>query len=236
MNRSIINNQSKDMWNSLSKAVFLFKTKSLSPRLEDLNQKTTAVLEVDSLATLNFEKRQALIAHAIVHSDFYKKKYGDLQVSKEGLKTAEDFLKLPPLTRAELRENFETIKADNVALANVQKVSTSGSTGRPVSVLHDKRYPETPIRWRILQWWGIEPWENQAFIYRFKKPFLERLGNTIMWWPTKRIFLAAANPTKKQLHTFVKDFNRIKPTLVQGYVDVVFEFALFLLDNDIKIH
>ncbi len=224
------------MWTSLSKAVFSFKIKLLSPRLEALRKKTEDGLITDDLATLNFKKRQALLQHALGHSDFYKKKYAGLQVSIDGLKTAEDFLKLPSLTRTELRENFENIKADNLTPSNWQKVSTSGSTGRPISVLHDRRHPETPIRWRILRWWGVEPWENQAFIYRFKKPFLERIGNAIMWWPTKRIFLAAANPTIKQLKNFVSDFNKYKPTLVQGYVDVVFEFALYLLDNNIKIH
>uniref|UniRef100_UPI003592F96E phenylacetate--CoA ligase family protein n=1 Tax=Pricia sp. TaxID=2268138 RepID=UPI003592F96E len=130
----------------------------------------------------------------------------------------------------------DSIKADNVSASHYRKATTSGSTGFPVTTLQDRRHPETPIRWRILQWWGVKPWENQAFVYRYKRRFSERFRNKILWWPTRRIFLAAANPNAKQLNRFVRDFNRVKPTLLQGYVDVVFEFALFLLDNDLKIH
>jgi len=224
------------MGSSLSKAIFSFKTNILNSKLERLHKKAIATLKEDNLVHLNFKKRQELITHALLHSTFYKNKYAGTQVSKEGLKTPEEFIELPPLTREELCDNFHDIKSDNVSKIQSKKVTTSGSTGIPVSVLHDRRLPETPIRWRILSWWGIEPWENQAFIYRFERPFLERLGNAIMWWPTKRIFLAAANPTQKQLNKFVSDFNKIKPTLLQGYVDVVFEFALYLLDNNIKIY
>lgn len=221
------------MENSLAKAVFLFKTKILNPKLERLHQSRRSDLEAEDLALLNLNRRRDLVKHAVKNSPFYQKKYNKLA---NGIETNEDFLKLPPLSRDELRDSFEEIKAISINRFNGEKVSTSGSTGKPVSVVHDKRQPETPIRWRILNWWGVKPWENQAFIYRYQRPFSERLGNALLWWPTKRIFLAAANPTKEQLHTFITDFNTIKPTLLQGYVDVVFEFALYLLDNQLKIH
>lgn len=220
---------------SFAQFVFSFKTKVLYRRLEDLNKLTKSNLKANSLSDLNFSKRKTLLQHAVRRSDFYKKKYANLPIELASLRP-EDFKKIPPLTREELRNNFETIKTNDISAANHEKVSTSGSTSAPVSVLHDSRHPETPIRWRILSWWGVEPWENQAFVYRFKRPLFKRLKNSLMWWPTKRIFLAAANLAPKKLNKFVLDFNRIKPTLLQGYVDVVFEFALYLLDNNIKIH
>lgn len=224
------------MGNNLSKKVFEFKTKVLNSRLDKLDRKSEGELGVISISKLNLKKRRALVQHAVDHSPFYREKYAGLGLSKDVPISSVDFLKIPPLTREEIKANFKSIKATNVAYSDCQKVSTSGSTGTPVSLLHDQRYPETPIRWRILKWWGVEPWDNQAFIYRYKRPFWKRLGNTALWWPTKRVFLAMANPSDRQLKKFVSDFNRIKPALLQGYVDVVFEFALYLLDNGIKIH
>ncbi len=224
------------MRNSFAKAVFSFKTKILNPKLNRLFQQTQKDALYADLEELNFKRRQTLVEHAVTHSDFYKKKYKDLGLDTARIKTPADFSKLPPLTREELRKNFKQIKSAKASWYKCRKASTSGSTGKPISVLHDRRQSEAPIRWRILKWWGVEPWENQAFIYRFKKPFLARLANTLLWWPTQRIFLAAANPSPKELAKFAKDFNRIQPTLVQGYVDVVFEFALYLLDQEIEIH
>ncbi|MDO6810418.1 hypothetical protein Q4603_17480 [Zobellia galactanivorans] len=224
------------MKNSFLKAVFSFKTKIVDPKLEGLRRSTAANLQVEDLTQLNLRKRQDLLKHALTHSPFYQKKYKGLDFLKKGIIRNEDFTKLPPLTRCELRENFGSIQADNISKAHFRKASTSGSTGFPISVLHDRRHPETPIRWRILNWWDVQPWENQAFIYRYQRPLLKRLKNNLLWWPTQRIFLAAADLNEKKLNKFVRDFNRIKPTLLQGYVDVVFEFALYLLDNNIKIH
>jgi phenylacetate-CoA ligase len=223
------------MRNSFSKIIFSLKTKILNSSLEDLHQKSIAELNSDDISLLNFKKRQTLFNHAKEHSIFYKKKYSNLDFFETGIKAPNDFLKIPPLTREELRSNFDNIKVDNVKSNNCEKVSTSGSTGPPVSVLHDKRHPETPIRWRILQWWDIEPWENQAYIFRFKKTFWERFKNHLLWWPTQRIFLAAANPSTSDLKKFVRQLNSTKPSFVQGFVDVVYEFALYLLDNDITI-
>ena len=223
------------MGNSFSKAIYTFKTKILNPKLSVLHKKAEATLQEDDLEGYNFGRRDDLFKYARMHSKFYKEKYADLELH-QGLETQEDFLEIPPLTRAELRENFEDIQVNHVKRIKTRKAKTSGSTGPPITVLHDSRNPETPIRWRILKWWGVEPWENQAFIYRFKKPLLTQLWNDLMWWPTRRVFLAAANLNDKKLHKFINRFNRIKPTLLQGYVDVVFEFALYLLDNNIKIH
>ena len=224
------------MGKSFSKAVFSFKTKILYPALNGIHKETQAALQINCLDALNFKKRQALVRFAYENSRFYNQKYAGLQLSKEGLQTSREFLRLPPLTRAELRENFEGIKADNVPMSICRKARTSGSTDAPITVLHDRRHPETPIRWRILSWWGVQPWENQAFIYRYNRPLLRRIQNHILWWPTRRIFLAAANLDTRKLNKFIGDFNRIKPTFLQGYVDVVFEFALYLLDHNIKIH
>lgn len=225
-----------NMGKSFSKAVFSFKTKVLKPNINKLYQQAEAALEVADISELNFKKRQQLLDHACRHSPFYKEKYAGLAVAEKGIKSEEDFFEIPPLTRTELQANFNTIKATNVRWSHYRKASTSGSTGLPISVLHDHRYPPTLIRWRIQSWWGVQPWENQAFVYRFERSFSERLKNKTLLWPTKRIFLAAADLNSAKINKFVRDFNRLKPTLLQGFVDIMFEFALYLLDNNIKIH
>ena len=219
-----------------SKFIFSIKTRILQSKLTKLYVQSEKDVTVDSISHLNFRKRQELFTFATTHCPFYQEKFKGIPALESGIQSEEDFLAIPPLTRDELRAHFNGIKAKKVSSLYYRKASTSGSTGPPVSVIHDKRNPETPIRWRILKWWGVKPWENQAFIYRFKKPFWTRVLNHLMWWPTKRVFLAAAQLTPEKLNSFITEYNRIEPSLLQGYVDVVFEFALYLLDNDIKIH
>ncbi|MFC4097738.1 phenylacetate--CoA ligase family protein [Euzebyella saccharophila] len=194
-------------------------------------------LSSGQIELLNFKKRKHIVNHAFKNTEFYQTKYNSFQKELEML-NEEDFQKLPPVTRDDLATNFEKfISGGRTPSKKVsRKVSSSGSTGRPISVLHDTRFPYTVLQWRILSWWGVQPYDNQAFIYRYKRSFLKRLGNNLLWWPTQRIFLTGAEMNLNNVKHFVKQVNDLKPTLLQGYVDVVYEFALFLLDNDLKIH
>lgn len=220
----------------LLKFIFDLKYEYLKPILKNIDLENERALNSNSLKELNFKKRKALIKHAIEHTIFYKKKYATLDLSIKPLETEKDFSQLPVLTRSDLNNHFSDIIADNVSRSNCAKVTTSGSTGTTISVIHDKRYPLAPIQWRVLKWWGIKPYENAAFIYRFKRSKSLSFWNKLLWWPTKHIFLAGSEMDPPHIEEFVAKFNRLKPTLLQGYVDVVYEFALYLKDKNIKIY
>lgn len=220
---------------NFKKIIYSIKTKLLKPSLYNSFLKTEKELLSESIDDLNFKKRQTLVKHAFKNSAFYGKKYAKV-LDEVDLISAEDFLKLPPLTREELAKNFNSIKVKGLKPWQIRKVTSSGSTGQPVSVLHDLRFPISSLQWRILSWWGVKPYENQAFIYRYKRSLLKRIGNTIMWWPTRRIFLPGAEMNLAHVKRFVLKINRLQPALLQGYVDVMYEFALFLLDHNLKIH
>lgn len=215
--------------------IYSIKTKLIKPSLYNSFLENERELLNGNINDLNFKKRQALVNHAVKNSTFYGNKYAEVLDDVDFI-SPEVFLKLPPLTRDELAKNFKTIKVNGVQKWHTRKVTSSGSTGLAVSVLHDLRFPTTSLQWRILNWWGIKPYENQAFIYRYKRSLLKRIGNTILWWPTKRIFLPGAEMNLVQVKKFVFKINKLKPALLQGYVDVVYEFALFLLDYNLKIH
>lgn len=221
-------------WN-FKRLIFELKTKILKPKIYGNFQKAKKDLYSNKINELNFKRRKQIVSYAYANSIFYKEKYkdfdGQLNLTKE-----DDFLKLPPVTRDDLANNFEKFITKNPRSKKHKKVTSSGSTGRPVSVLQDPDFPYTTLQWRILDWWGIEPYENQAFIYRYERPKLQSWANAVLWWPTQRTFLAGAKMDLENARTFANKINKIKPALLQGYVDVVYEFALFVLDNGLKIH
>ncbi|MBU3028341.1 phenylacetate--CoA ligase family protein [Zobellia galactanivorans] len=220
---------------NFKKFLFDLKTKILKPKIHKSHIKAEKELQAGDIGTLNFNRRKHMVKHAFENTAFYQAKYKDyhnlLDIHSEA-----DFQNLPPVTREDLALHFEQFIAGNPSSKHYRKVSSSGSTGRPISVLHDTRFPYTVLQWRILGWWNVKPYENQAFIFRYKRPFFKRLVNNLIWWPTRRIFLTGAEMNLDNVKRFVDQINSIKPALLQGYVDVVYEFALFLLDNDLKIH
>ena len=226
MNKNIIEN------------IFIFKNSLFRPKAISIYKRLLKndTLTYEELLAQNWEKRKQIVKHALDHTKFYKKRYSSIGSAKNTIETEKDFNKLPVLTRSDLNNHFSDIIADNVAKPNYVKATTSGSTGATISVLHDKRYPFAPMQWRVLRWWNIKPYENQAFIYRFPRTLSQKLINRILWWPTKRIFLARSEMDASHINKFIAKFNQIKPTLLQGYVDVVYEFALYLRDNRIEMH
>ena len=221
------------------KLVFDFKTKLLNRKIYQRhldNEHLLAPKNAQGLYEYNFNKRKELVEHAIKHSTYYKEKYGTLAIDPLKLNFEKDFEELPILTREELRANFEHIISDNVSKKDYYRISTSGSSGPAITVLHDKRVPSAPTQWRLLHWWGITPYEDKAFIYRYPRTILKKVFSTILWWPTKRIFLAGTEMDEDHMYKFVQAINKTKPTLIQGYTDVVYEFALFIVDNKLQIH
>jgi phenylacetate-CoA ligase len=184
---------------------------------------------------LNFEKRRAIVAHAYETTTFYKKKYDQNGIVPENIKTEDDFNKLPIVTREEIKNNFPDFISKKAHKTDYYKATTGGSTGVPLTVLHDKRYSLAPIQWRVMDWWGIKPYDNAAFIYRLRRTGFSKIVNSLLWWPTKRIVLDASEMDEARIMSFIKAFNKVKPTLLQGYVGAVYEFALFIKDHHIKI-
>lgn len=224
------------MRGALQKFLFEFKIKYLRPKLHKTYLDNEKRQYSADLEQLNLDKRRKLVRHAIEHTALYKKKYASVGLDLANGITDNDFSLLPTVNRRDINNNQREFIADNVSKRDYYKVTTSGSSGAAISVLHDNRFPVAPIQWRVLEWWGIKPYENQAYIYRFPRKLGQKIINNIMWWPTKRIFLAGSEMNAHKIKKYVHSFNKLKPTLLQGYVDVVYEFALYLRDNNIAIH
>ena len=183
----------------------------------------------------NLAERFRLVKHAYAQSQFYREFYDSRGVDLSALVSESDFRHLPVVTRTDLQNSFEKIKIAGAPKRGYRKLSTSGTSGHPITVLQDKSSPLMAMQLRLLNWWGIEPSANKAFVYRYPRPFFKRVLNTLMWWPTQRIFLAGTRMDRPDLSKFIRQFRTVKPDLIQGYVDVVHELALFLLDNEIKL-
>ncbi len=207
---------------------FQLKTRWLRPGIYKAHQAALERMRQPDLPAYNFQKRRELVAHAREHSPFYWERYAGLQVpgSEAG------FQKLPVITREDLRGHFERVRAGDVAGPKVKKLTTSGTTGPPLSVLQDQRVPLTPLQWRLMGWWGVQPWEDQAFVHRTPQPRLRYWLNHLLWWPTRRVFLQSPEPTPTEMDQFIAKCRKVRPVLLQGYVDLIYKLAVYILENE----
>jgi len=191
----------------------------------------------DCINNINFEKRKAIVTHAYNTVPFYKKYYDNQNFNPTKLKNKSDWELVPVITKDQLKKNFKSLISRPIKKKNLHLSSTGGSTGFPIKVFHDKRFSSELLGWRMLNWWDGLPSDDIAFIYRERRETLvKRVINNIIWFPTKRLFLDASSMSIKDMQLFIREFNSIRPLILQGYVGAVEQVALYILKNNILCH
>lgn len=190
-------------------------------------------LTVDELDKVTLEKLKKIFLHTQANVAYYKRAFQNIDAND--IKSLKDWEKLPVLRKQDIRDNVDNLIADDISMKRLSKVTTGGSTGVPLTVYHDKNFSLEVIGWRVLKWWNRDPSDDIAFIYRKMRTGWRAKINSLMWYPTKRLFLDASLMTAESMHTFYKEIARIKPPILQGYVGGVFEFAKFCQKNNLEL-
>lgn len=199
-------------------------------RLMANERKSTAEIEAEQEAA-----RQRIVRTALEVSPFYRAHYAKAGFKVEEIGTEGWFERLPIVTKQDLREHFEEFV--NPKARQFLKVSTTGgSTGTPTKTGYDGRIPEETYSWRLQSRFGVHPWDDHAYVWRDRRPSrLARFKNALMWWPTKHLKLDASFMSEESIAVFLKKFNRLKPTMLQGYVGAVSQVAQYVLDHDLGV-
>lgn len=95
-------------------------------------------LSVEGLKALQLERLQKTVRHCM-NSPFYQKKFQELGIKPEDIKTLDDVQKLPFTSKEDLRENYPFGLACVPLKDCVRLHSSSGTTGNPTVVLHTQK-------------------------------------------------------------------------------------------------
>lgn len=193
-------------------------------------------LSLDELLHAQELARQSLVKYAIEHTTFYKRLYDSVGFGGADIGKNDWFDKLPVVTKQHLREHFDEF----IDAANRQYLKTSttgGSTGVPTKTGYDGRVPEEVYSWRLQSWFGVNPWDDHAYVWRdTRSGRIAKLKNALLWWPTRHLKMDATFITEKTMSDFIGKFNRLKPTMLQGYVGAITQLAQFVVDKGLQVH
>ena len=208
---------------------------SVMARFHELEK--NQILSEDELSVINWNKRKKLIQHAFDHVPYYTSAFKSAGLYPQDIKTEKDWSDIPILTKENIRDNLDKLIATNVSKRNLKPITTGGSTGQPLRLFHDNRFPLEVIGWRMLNWWGVNPYDNAAYCWRIiRNTLITKALNRLLWWPTKRIFFDASMMSEASAKTFLSSFNSLKPSFFQGYTGSIDYLAQFILKNNIIIH
>lgn len=193
-------------------------------------------MDADCLYEQSIRNRDKLVKFAFDNISYYQKKYTACGFEIGDQACENYFEKLPILTKTELRNSFDEIVNENLReFAGTS--TTGGSTGVPTKVRYDRRIALEPYRWRMQSWWGIGPGDHGAYVWRMRRTDgLKNFINEALWWPTRKLCLDASLMDAAKITGFVRKFNAVRPSLLQGYVGAVYELALHIRAHSLKIH
>ena len=217
----------------IKKWLFYKKRFLLDPRIKPfaLYLKQNQLLSKDELNSRNWFQRKQLVNFVYNNIPFYKKKYSEIGFHPSDLKTESDYSKLPVLEKEEIRKYTFQLINPQYKIKNLEESTTGGTTGIPLKTYIDPRYPLNIISWRTLSWWGVEPYDNSAYLYRAVPGGLKRILQKTVLYPTRRTFIAASEMTESKMTAFYQELVSIRPTLIVGYVGAIHIFAEFLQDK-----
>lgn len=182
----------------------------------------------DEIAAINWRRRMDLLASA-TRTKFYRKRFADIGLEIGDVKDEKDWERIPGLTRHDVQEHLEEMVRDDVDRRKLGVTTTGGSTGQPLKLYRPTGLPFDAFAARMLGWWNVEMWENSCYIFRHGYKGWRKMVNDLMWWPTKREFLNAANMDDEKCAEFYGRICRMEPKLLVGYVGAVSNFAEYLI-------
>ena len=182
---------------------------------------------------------QSLLDFATVHVPYYT------NLENSGIQGNVQVENFPVLTKPLIRENFQTLKADNSASRNCFLNTSGGSTGQPIEIVQDREFEE---------------WREATELFYYRQFLGLELGGTpqvILWGSAKDIqrqtktkgikakllkliqpttFLNSFKMTKEDLQNYVEIINQERPVFIKAYAGSLYQLAKFVRTNNLSIH
>ncbi len=189
------------------------------------------------LKTVQNRKLARLIAHAYAHVPYYRRVMTERGIRPEHIRSAEDLVLLPLLTRDVIQERLVELRAERAVDRPhlIRANHTGGSTGTPLTFYQDEDYRTwgTMDLVRNYEMCGYRLGDPIAFLWgsdydaRPHRTVRGKLQNVI----ENRLFLDAFDSDEQDLIDFARQLAAFSPRLLVGYAS-----SLALLARVIEAH
>ena len=176
-----------------------------------------------------------LLSYAVKNSPFYKDFYKG--ISLEEIKSIEDIVKLPVLSKDLLRDNIDRI----YTIPNYQSLTfhTGGTTGIPVKVRKRKRDVQQRMAYldAYKQSFGFISNKMRAARFTGRKIVEDKPEKPVFWrnnYILKQRLYSTYHLTEENLILYVKDLNRYKPQSIEGFVSAIYTVAKYMEVKGVK--
>jgi len=219
----------------LMRAYQLVTGRRVLARLDELNH--TQWLSRDELLGLQRDKLHHLLAYAYRHVPYYRCTFDRVGFRPDDVLTDLTSLrKLPILTKATIRENFDAmLTTERRRRARMSRLTTGGSTGHPLVFMQDTDFRDyvTADIHRHLGWAGWQFGQLHAYIWgaNFEVATAQALRTRLMDRVLNRFLTNAYVLSEESMAAFAARVRRQRPRILFGYASSLHRFAQFVREQ-----
>ncbi|MBK7142885.1 MAG: phenylacetate--CoA ligase family protein [bacterium] len=232
--------------------ILQFTAKHFFFRIREFQEKGTTLAHLKEMERIQFQSRseiealqltrvRALLTHAHQNCPFYAKRLDEAGIKPSGVQTFDDLLRLPVLTKKDIQQSLDSLRARNYPVESLVPNKTGGSTGSPLHFYHDQdrlfsrkaatirhnRWAGWDIGMKTASFWGHRQDISgmASFGFKLRSMVIDRLA-----------ILDTSSITRERLAEFKTRLQSYRPGIYIAYANSMFLFARFLKETNSTDH
>ena len=211
----------------------LYCRKKNSPKISYWKElEKTQYLSLPELQDIQWRRLQKLYKFLWESNNFYRSRLQKVGLNPHSIKEPADINKIPILTKAEIRENCESMISDGFGKNSLLHFKTGGSTGKALDIYISEECSElrNACARRADRWTGWEPGEPVGAVWGNPKlpvSVKEKIFNSFL---QPYIYLDTMAVSSDSVQRFARTWEKVQPTLLYGHAHSIFILAQYVRD------
>jgi phenylacetate-CoA ligase len=190
-------------------------------------------LEPKEIQTLQFERLKRLLDWCYREVPYYRQRWDAEGIAPRDIRSMDDYAKLPVLTKADIRENADALKATSLKDSLGYK-ATGGSTGEPLRYGYTRESNDrrVAVMWRGYGWAGSRMGRRTLFLWggavgqpSRSHQMKDRVYNALF----ARKLLDSFHMSEGNMADYANAIDAYRPEVIVGYVGPLVRLAEWLL-------
>lgn len=186
---------------------------------------------IEELRNYQLKKLKEIIRHAYEKVPYYKKLFDEKKIKPGDIKSLDDLMLIPILSKDTIREKGDLFKAADFNKYNPHPVYTSGTTGTPVVLYWDKEsnIVELLTMLRQFNWAGYKLGDVFLDIRSREADFKDYKYN----WKCRGLEMSTDLIKEDNFNHYLKILRKYKPKLWRGHPSSMFYLCHLLKKNEV---
>lgn len=197
-------------------------------------------LSEDEIARLRWDKLKRLIEHCHREVPYYQRRWREIGMTPDDILTPADYAKLPLLTKADIRANFEDLIAPSQRAGLLYK-ATGGSTGEPLRFGYTRESNDRRIAvmWRGYAWAGARMGRRTLYLWggAVGEPHRAQLLKDRLYHAAfARRMLDSFPMSEANMAGYADAIDAYRPEVIVAYVGPLVRLSEWLLATKRRVH